>query len=104
MKAYVTLLFIITLCLFMKGYVSREISKRRYATSCHVVYLPEKQRVDDTVIRTQEKDNFDRNFKNPLDDQFKESEITKIIAEKKSNLITESSLYPERGSRTDPYY
>ncbi len=104
MKACVTFLFIITLCLFMKGYISRELSNRKYGKSCAVVYLPEKQRIDDTVIQSQEKDNFDRNFKNPLDDQFKESEITKIIAKKKSKLITESSLYPERGSRMDPYY
>lgn len=104
MKACVTLLFIITLCLFMKGYISRELSNRKYGKSCTVVYLPEKQRIDATVIQSQEKDNFDRNFKNPLDDQFKESEITKIIAKKKRKLITESSLYPERGSRMDPYY
>ena len=104
MKVFLTLLFIITSCLFMKGYVSREISKKRYSRACEVVYLPERQRIDDKVIRDQEKDNFDRNFKNPLDDQFRESEITKIIEDKKSKLITDSSLFPERGSRMDPYY
>jgi hypothetical protein len=88
----------------MKGYVSREISKKKYNRACTVVYLPEKQRIDDKVIRDQEKDNFDRDFKNPLDDQFRESEITKIIEDKKSKLITDSSLFPERGSRMDPYY
>tara|TARA_B100000575_G_C22721341_1_gene433671 strand:- start:46 stop:312 length:267 start_codon:yes stop_codon:yes gene_type:complete len=88
----------------MKGYIDREISKRKYNRSCRVVYLPEKQRLDDTIIIEQEKDNFDRNFKNPLDDQFKESEISRIITDKKNELIQESSLYPERGSRVDPYY
>ena len=82
MKVYLTLLFIITSCVFMKGYIGREISKKRYNRACKVVYLPEKQRIDDTIIRLQETDEIDRNFRNPLDDQFKESEITKIIADR----------------------
>ena len=105
MKAYLTLLFMITLCLFMRGYVMREMSNKRYATACEVVYLPEKQRIDDKIIREQEKDELDRNFRDPLDDQFKNDEIMNIIEDKKkSKLITDSSLYPERGSRVDPYY
>jgi hypothetical protein len=88
----------------MKGYIGREISKKRYNRACKVVYLPEKQRIDDKIIRLQEKDEIDVNFRNPLDDQFRDSEITKIVEEKKSKLITDSSLFPERGSRVDPYY
>ena len=88
----------------MKGYIGREISKKRYNRACMEVYLPEKQRIDDKIFRLQEKDEIDLNFRNPLDDQFKDSEITKIVEEKKSKLITDSSLFPERGSRVDPYY
>ena len=104
MKIYLTLLFLIISCVFMKGYIGREISKKRYNRACKVVYLPEKQRIDDKIIRLQEKDEIDVNFRNPLDDQFRDSEITKIVEEKKSKLITDSSLFPERGSRVDPYY
>jgi len=104
MKIYVTLLFLITLCILFRGYIFRSISKKKYNTSCKIVYLPERQRVDSDILIKQEKDNFDRNFKNTLDEQFKDSEISRIIEKQKSKIITESSLYPERGSRVDPYY
>ncbi len=99
-----TLLFIVTLCIFVKGYIEREVSNRTYMRSCKVVYLPEKQTMDVDKIKIREKDSFDRNFKTPLDRQFEENEITRIINDKKNENIIDSPLLPERGSRTDPYY
>ena len=104
MKIYLTLFFLITLCILFRGLVFRSLSKNKYNRSCTILYLPEKQRIDSDIINQQEQDNFDRNFKSPLDQQFKESEISKIIEGKKSKDIMESSVYPERGSRVDPYY
>ena len=104
MKIYLTLFFLITLCILFRGFIFRSISKKKYNTSCTIVYLPERQRVDSDILIQQEKDNFDRNFKNPLDEQFRDSEISRIIEKQKSKIINESELYPERGSRVDPYY
>lgn len=104
MKILVTLLFIFTLCIFVKGYIERELSNRTYKRSCKVVYLPEKQTMDVDKIKIRENDNFNRNFKTPLDRQFDESEISRIIIDKKNENIMDSPLLPERGSRTDPYY
>ena len=104
MNIYLTLLFLLTLCILFRGYIYRSISKKKYNTSCTIVYLPERQRIESEILIQQEKDNIDRNFKNPLDEQFKDSEISRIIEKNKSKIINESSLYPERGSRVDPYY
>lgn len=104
MKIYLTLLFLITLCILFRGFIIRTISNKKYHTSCTIVYLPEKQRISPDIIINQEKDNFRRNFKSELDTQFKESEISGIIEKKKNKNITNSELYPERGSRVDPYY
>ena len=104
MKILLTLLFLITLSIFVKGYIEREIKNKTQKRSCKVLYLPEKQTMDVDKILIRKEDNFDRNFTNPIQKQFEESEISKKINDKKNENISSSSLFPERGSRTDPYY
>lgn len=104
MQICLTLLFLITLSIFVKGYIERELNNKTYKRSCKVLYLPEKQTMDVDKILIRKKDSFDRNFKNPIQKQFEESEISKKINDKKNENILSSSLLPERGSRTDPYY
>jgi len=100
----ITFLFLITMSIFVKGYIEREVSKKKYRRSCTVVYLPERQTLDVDKILLRETDSFNRNFKNPIEKQFEDSELSIQVDKKRNRNIVDSSLLPERGSRTDPYY
>tara|TARA_B100001094_G_scaffold167408_1_gene161992 strand:- start:410 stop:742 length:333 start_codon:yes stop_codon:yes gene_type:complete len=103
------LLSIIIFCLAAYGLKEREIMKREYSTYCKTIYYPELQTLDKDKILLREKHHIDRGF-----DMTPKgiSEIDEMIP--KNNIIYDkrdmqlktgvSSLYPERGSRTDPYY
>ncbi len=104
-----TLLSIIILCLAVYGLKEREIMKREYSTNCKTIYYPELQTLDTDKILLREKHHIDRGFDmtpkgiSEIDEMIP---LQNMVYDKRDMQLRtgESSLYPERGSRTDPYF